>query len=98
MTITRTVTVDGITVTRSITLTEEELKQAHHEHQAHLEAKADALDLLSTLMSPFMKNVLSSGIAETEEEAAAYCREYFHEKYAADIALNETEEEPTDAE
>ena len=96
MNITRTVIVDGISVDLSITLTEDELRKAHHTYQSHLEAKADALDTLTTPQSAFMQNLLSAGICETEEEAGKIVREYFREHYAADLALNE--EDTTDAE
>jgi len=103
MTITRTATVDGITVNLSIELTEWELKKAHREYQFLLDAHATYDELILDPYHAYMENLLSAGIAETEDEAGMLARAYFHEHYAADLALNDdaepdtAEEETTDA-
>ena len=96
MTITRTVTVDGITVNLSIELTEAELKKAHGEYQFLLDAHATYDELIIEPMQYYMNCLLSAGICETEDEAGMVARAYVHEHYAADLALNE-EEATTDA-
>ena len=85
MTINRTVTVDGIAVSLSIPITDEEIRSIHRHYQDQLDAEAEASYL----------KFLGFDNMPAEEELAA-TREYVREHYAADLALNETEEEQTD--
>lgn len=94
MTITRTIEVDGITVSLSVELTYEETKQALREHLAHLDSvflkefldfKHPESELLKELLAP----------ATNPAEEADLIKSYIRRKYAADFALNE--EETTDA-
>ena len=103
MTITRTIANHGADVSITIELTEWELKKAHKEYQFLLDAHATYDELIIDPMRAYMENLLSAGIAETEDEAGMLARAYFHEHYAADLALNEdaepstTEEDTADA-
>lgn len=95
MTITRTIALPDTDISISIELTERELKKAHGEYQFLLDAHATYDELILDPYHAYMQNLLSAGICETEDEAGMVARAYFHEHYAADIALNE--EAPTDA-
>ena len=97
MTINRTCEIDGITVSLTIKLTDTEVRAAHDSYMHDLEAKAAALDLLSTPMSPFMQDVLAGDPLLRDDPIEAdpsWVRAYIRDRFAADLALNE-EEEPT---
>lgn len=101
MTINRTATIDGTTINLTIKLTDAEVRAAHDLYMHDLEAKAAALDLLSEPMSPFMQDVLAGDphLTDTAPEVdPAWVRAYIHDRFGADFALNETEEDAADAE
>jgi hypothetical protein len=89
MKITRTIALPDTDISISIELTEWELKKAHGEYQFLLDAHATYDELILDPYHAYMQNLLSAGIAETEDEAGMLARAYFREHYAADLALND---------